>query len=118
MKYTETFTNCKICKKKIRYREPLKIKDEDKDDRRICLECAFYRVESIKIIVFIILGIGFLCIIFNLLDSTTPLKKISVFRMYSLILSGVAVLLGVVYYLVFIFLKLFRKRISFEYKKN
>lgn len=63
------------------------------------------------------MGIGILSTIFNLLDSTL-LKEISVFKIFSLILSGVAVLLGVIYYLVFIFLKLFRKRISFEYKKN
>lgn len=102
---------CSICDKTIKYKVP---KNTDKiREKRICLECAFYEIKAVRVLILIIGLIGviiFTLDLFNFLENR-------IYKISSLIGSGLLVILGVVYYLILPFLKLLRKKVSFKYKK-
>ena len=110
MKDTARTCRCSICDKTIKYR--LSISTAQIHEKRICLECAFYKKKAVKLVVFIFWLLGLLIFSVDLI-----FKESYLFRIISLVINGILVLAGVIYYLIFIFLKIFRKRISFNYKK-
>lgn len=104
---------CSICDKTIKYKLP---KNTDKiREKRICLECAFYEIKAVKVLILVIGLIG--VIIFTLDLFNFDFLENRIYKISSLIGSGLLVILGVVYYLILPFLKLLRKKISFKYKK-
>lgn len=114
MKDTARTCRCSICDKTIKYR--LSIATDKIHEKRICLECAFYEIKAVKLAVFIF---GLLGLLIFSVDFIHPnfISESHLFKIISLVISGILVLMGLIYYLIFIFLKIFRKRISFKYKK-
>lgn len=104
---------CSICDKPIKYKVT---ENTDKiREKRICLECAFYEIKAVRVLFLIIGLIG--VIIFTLDLFNFDFLENRIYKISSLIASGLLVILGVIYYLIFLFLKLLRKKVSFKYKK-
>lgn len=104
---------CSICDKTIKYKM---LKNTDKiREKRICLECAFYEIKAVKVLILVIGLIG--VIIFTLDLFNFDFLENRIYKICSLIGSGLLVILGVVYYLILAFLKLLRKKVSLKYKK-
>lgn len=110
MKDTARTCRCSICDRTIKYR--LSIATDKIHEKRICLECAFYEKKAVKLAFFIFGLLGLLIFSVDFIFNESYL-----FKIISLVVSGILVLAGLIYYLIFIFLKIFRKRISFKYKK-
>lgn len=114
MKDTFRTCRCSICDKTVKYR--LSIATAKIHEKRICLECAFYEIKAVKLSFFIFWLLGLLIFSIDLIQPNF-MSASHLFKIIFLVISGILVLMGLIYYFIFIFLKIFRKRINFKYKK-
>lgn len=114
MKDTNRTCRCEICENTVKYK--LSIKDDNKHEKRICLYCAFYETKAVKTSVFIITILGLLICLSDFICPSL-INEVYMLRITSLIVSCFLVFIGVLYYVIFAFLKIFRRRISFRYKE-
>lgn len=85
-------------------------------EKRICIYCAFYESKAVRVTVLIIAVLG---LITFLTDFICPslMTEIYLLRITSFIISGFLLFISVLYYLIFGFIKIFRRLISFRYKE-
>lgn len=112
---SQRICRCDICGKKIKYsteKKTYKIHES-----RICLECAFYKVKAVRILITVMFINGIIIFLSAIFDDTL-FKEFSYYKVISLVFCGLTVLIGFVYYIALIFNKIFGKKVRISMKKK